>query len=84
MQETKDWSGIWALMGLILFVMFCVNLFSSNSTTSAPAGLSTPPPSSAERRYVENRFRLEGYSPAESRQAADAVIKFHQAQQNRQ
>jgi hypothetical protein len=83
-QQQQDWSGIWVLVGFVLFVAYCASLFSSNSTQSLPNNLSTPPASSSpERRYVENRFRLEGYSQAESRQAADAVMKFHQAQQNR-
>lgn len=84
MQREQDWTGVWALVGIVLFVAFCVNLFSSNSTQNQPAGLLAPPASSSpELRYVENRFRREGYSAAESQEAAAAVMKFQQAQQNR-
>jgi len=43
-----------------------------------------PDTTSAEHNYVQNRFKLEGYSDAESKQAADAVLKFHNAQKARQ
>ena len=35
-------------------------------------------------RYVEERMKLEGMSSSEARQAADAVVKFHEAQKARQ
>lgn len=38
---------------------------------------------SFEHRYVKERFKLEGYSNKESKQAADAIIKFNNAQKNR-
>lgn len=38
---------------------------------------------SFEHRYVKERFKLEGYNNKESEQAADAIIKFHNAQKNR-
>jgi len=83
-QQHQDWSGVWTLIGIVVFVAFCVNLFSSGSTqTQSPSSSPAPYAGSPEHRYVENRFRLEGYNAEESRQAADAVMKFHQAQQNR-
>jgi hypothetical protein len=83
-QRHQDWSGVWTLIGIVLFVAFCVNLFSSGSTqTQSTSSSPAPYTGSPEHRYVENRFRLEGYNAEESRQAADAVMKFHQAQQNR-
>lgn len=36
---------------------------------------------SFEHRYVKERVKLEGYSNKEAQQAADAIIKFHNAQQ---
>ena len=42
-----------------------------------------PDSASDEHRYVKERFKLEGYSDAESKQAADAVLKFHNAQKAR-
>jgi hypothetical protein len=42
-----------------------------------------PDRTSFEHRYVQERFKQEGYSQSEARQAADAIIKFHQAQEAR-
>lgn len=38
---------------------------------------------SREYDYVKQRVKMEGYSDREASQAADAIIKFHNAQQNR-
>lgn len=38
---------------------------------------------SSERTYVKNRFKAEGYSNSDSEKAANAVMKFHEAQKNR-
>lgn len=40
--------------------------------------------SSSDYRYVEKRMALEGMSQKDARQAADAVMKFHEAQKARQ
>jgi hypothetical protein len=37
-----------------------------------------------EHRYVTERFKQEGFSGSDARTAADAVIKFHNAQQARE
>lgn len=37
----------------------------------------------AEHRYATERLKQEGYSTADAQQAADAIIKFHNAQKNR-
>lgn len=50
-----------------------------STTTYAPQ----PDNSSFEHRYVTERFKQEGFSKSEAQQAADAVIKFHNAQKNR-
>jgi hypothetical protein len=43
-----------------------------------------PDRTSRDYRYVEERMKLEGLSNSDARQAADAVIKFHEAQKARQ
>lgn len=55
-------------------------------TAVEPTGGTTtyqPDPTSFNHRYATERFRQEGYSQAESQQAADAVVKFHEAQKRR-
>lgn len=49
-------------------------------TGSAPLGVDR---NSFEHRYAKERVKLEGYSDREAEQAADAIIKFHNAQQNK-
>ncbi len=58
------------------------NLITGGSNTSNPT-VSAPSSPTTEHRYVRERFRQEGYSDREAQQAADAIIKFHNAQQNR-
>ena len=53
---------------------------SSSSSTPAP---STSRNNSFERRYVEQRFKQEGYSSQDAATAADAILKFQRAQEAR-
>lgn len=83
--------SVWPLLiGIFVFSAILQMLFGNNSatTTSNTAADYTPAPagvdrSSFEHRYAKERVKLEGYSEKESQQAADAIIKFHNAQQNR-
>lgn len=76
-------TGVWSVL-VIAFVLaaLVMSAFSGNSgssTSSAPA----VDRGSFEHRYATERFRQEGFSSADAQQAADAVIKFHNAQKNR-
>ena len=68
------------LVALALLVESCVGC-------DAPAGSgqagSSQTSSSPEHAYAERRFKQEGYSDADSKKAAEAVVKFHNAQKNR-
>lgn len=58
----------------------------SGSVITGPNAGNTAPSvdrDSFEHRYVRERFKQEGYNQKESEQAADAILKFHKAQQNR-
>lgn len=70
----------WLLILLALvsggFVTACVD-------STVPAGGSSVDRGSFEHRYATERLKQEGYSTSEAQQAADAIIKFHNAQQNR-
>lgn len=81
MSKTGDSSGFWVLVAIAIgFAMLLQAIGggggSSTSSTSPASG-------SPEHRYVRERFRQEGYNDADSRQAADAILKFHEAQKNR-
>jgi hypothetical protein len=80
MSQNNGSSGVWVIVLAVVGFAMLLNLISGNSggtttTTSAPINRSSP-----EHRYATERFRQEGYSRAESEQAADAVIKFQRAQ----
>lgn len=71
----------------VLFVGLCVLLVMFGllgCADSQPYTGTTHNKTSREHRYVEQRMRREGMSNKEARQAADAVIKFHEAQKARQ
>lgn len=57
-----------------------INSGGSSSSTTSSNSVNT---GSSEYNYARNRFRAEGFSDADSRKAAEAVIKFNQAQQRR-
>lgn len=85
-QDNNVWLGVLLVVGLALLG----GLFNSgggnngnNNGYNVP-NTATPNQNSFEHRYVRERFKQEGYSAAESKQAADAVIKFHEAQKARQ
>ncbi len=72
--------------GMILFIgVIIVTLLSAmfNGNSNTTTSTYTAPASGAERRYVEGRFRSEGFSEKDSKTAADAVLKFHEAQKKR-
>lgn len=78
-NNTNGFMG--GLLLIFVFMLLMAALIGSASNSSLSGAPSQP--SSAEQRYVEERFRQEGYSRAESEQAAAAVLKFHRAQQAR-
>lgn len=81
-QKTGE-AGI-GLGGILvaLFVLgMLLQLFKGNETTTTTS--QPPDRNSIEHRYVRERFRQEGYNSSEAQQAADAIIRFHEAQKNR-
>jgi hypothetical protein len=89
-SSTNNLSWIWwGILGLaLLSALFKTNDSSTSSSTSGSSYSSSSAPvgvdrNSFEHRYAKERVRLEGYSDREAEQAADAIIKFHNAQQNR-
>lgn len=82
MNGAQNTNGFMSGLLLIFVFMTLLAALIGSASHSSPSGASSQP-SSAEQRYVEERFRQEGYSRAESEQAAAAVLKFHRAQQTR-
>lgn len=78
-------SGFWLIAIIVVAGAMFLNAIggggggSSTSTTSAPS----VDRGSFEHRYATERLKQEGYSSSEAKQAADAIIKFHNAQKNR-
>ena len=75
-------SGMWIIVAILVGLAMLGGLVGNNN--SSTTSVSTPERNSFEHRYVTERFKQEGYSSSESQQAADAVIKFHEAQKARQ
>jgi hypothetical protein len=85
MKKQHDNAGIWSLIVIMFIIGTCVTMVISNitNTTSTPTATYSPDAGSFEHRYVKERVKLEGYSDKEASQAADAIMKFHNAQKNR-
>lgn len=83
MKPDNNTTSIWP----VFFILLCLGtllsaMFSENSTPTRATF--EPDTTSREYRYVKERVKLEGYSDREAAQAADAIMKFHNAQQARQ
>lgn len=82
-NQSNDFSGFWPviLIAMLIGIMFA-GMFSGGPVSTTQSF--EPDPTSREYRYVKERVKLEGYSDREAAQAADAIMKFHNAQQARQ
>jgi uncharacterized membrane protein len=77
--------GIWPILIVVFVIGAIVQMFTGAGTGSSRTTQSySPDPSSFEHRYVKERVKLEGYSDKEAAQAADAIMRFHEAQKARQ
>lgn len=80
-KNSNIWLVIIFVVGVSVFIQALTGGGNTSSSVSSSSGSDNR--GSFEHRYATERFKQEGYSAAESQQAADAVIKFHNAQQNR-
>ena len=83
MNQNNNGNGFSSVF-IIALIIGILAAFAGSVNTTQQSATFEPDRSFTEHRYVKERFKLEGYSDAESRQAADAVLKFHNAQQARQ
>lgn len=73
----KNTFGIVMVLALISGTIASCN---SNNPGSTGSSVDT---NSFDYRYAKERVKLEGYSDKESAQAAEAIIKFQNAQRNK-
>lgn len=77
-------NGCGFLIGLVFIATFFQMMASSCSSNNNNNNFSVPTNTdSFEYRYAKERVKLEGYSDKEASQAAEAIIKFNNAQKNR-
>lgn len=81
-NQQANTPGIVVIMGVLFVLAVIMSLFSSNNTSTTTTTY-TPSRDSFEHRYVTERFKREGLKKSEAQQAADAVMRFHEAQKNR-
>lgn len=83
MSQPQNSSGVGMLIAIIVGIALLLQLAGGGGSSRSASSSSSPRDSSFERRYVEERFKQEGYSSSESAQAADAILKFQRAQDAR-
>jgi len=83
MNQNNNGGFGWPVLIVALIIGIMASIVGSIKAPAPQHATFEPDHSSFEHRYVKERVKLEGYSDAESKQAADAIIKFHNAQQER-
>lgn len=83
MSQQQSNSGFWLIAIIVVAVAMFLNALGGGGTSTTTTSTPSVDRSSFEHRYATERLKQEGYSNAEAQQAADAIIKFHNAQQNR-
>jgi len=71
----------WLLITAVAATLLGQLFGGSGNSTSSSSSYAPSSSSSAERRYVEQRFKQEGYSSKDAATAADAILKFQRAQE---
>lgn len=84
-DNNGQFSGVGFLAVVIVFLLALLSGMVNSNSSSSSSSSYTPAVDrgSFEHRYATERFKQEGYSTSESQQAADAVLKFMQAQEAR-
>lgn len=83
MSQGNGSSGMWVIVLAVVGFAMLLNLIGGNSGGTATTSAPSVNRNSVEHRYATERLKQEGYSSSEAQQAADAIIKFHNAQKNR-
>jgi hypothetical protein len=69
-----------SMIGMVLVLALIGGTISSCNNSNVGSSVNT---NSSDYRYAKERVKLEGYSDKESAQAAEAIIKFQNAQRNK-
>jgi len=69
-----------SMIGIVLVLALIGGTISSCNNSNVGSSVDT---NSFDYRYAKERVKLEGYSDKESAQAAEAIIKFQNAQRNK-
>jgi hypothetical protein len=81
-QAQSNNTGCGVIAMLFIGAVFILSLFAPNRPEESDRKFY---PVDADERfqheYAKQRFKLEGYSDADSTQAADAIMRFQRAQQ---
>lgn len=79
-QSNNNSNSMWFIVMIFAVLAAVMNMLgvSSNSNSAPTVNRNT-----FEHRYATERLKQEGYSETESQRAADAIVKFHEAQKNR-
>jgi hypothetical protein len=83
MSQAQSGSGIGMLVAIIVGFALLLQLLTGGASSSTSSYTTPSRDNSFERRYVEERFKQEGYNSSDSAQAADAILKFQRAQEAR-
>jgi hypothetical protein len=76
--------SIWPILFIVLFAgVFIQTLLGCHESPSGNSSTPRSEPNSFEYRYAKERLKQEGYSDKNSATAAEAILKFHNAQKNR-
>lgn len=79
-SNSSIFGGIFGVLVLVFGLGMLLQLFTGSNSPSTPT---VPDKNSFEHRYATERFRQEGLSRSDAQKAADAVIRFNEAQKNR-
>lgn len=82
-MSNNNGTSIWPVIFIVLVVATIIQMLVGGSGGGSTYVSPSADSSSFEHRYVQERFKQEGYNSSEAKTAADAVMKFHNAQKNR-
>lgn len=78
MNDSSKGLSMWMIAGVVVVFAWILQALSSGSSSYSPAPVSR---GTFEHRYATERFKQEGFSSSDAATAADAVVRFHEAQQ---